>query len=493
MKKSFLLMGALCVGTAFVSCVDDSESNEVKELRQVQLDSKKADLDNQYWTMYNNAVAKVKSYRDDLKTAQENLDAAKDEKTTLTEVKEAYIAYQQQVIARNEKDIADKKAEIEVQKAMAGKTYEEIQKAKIEAANAKEKANKDAADYWIKKTNDGYNQSYDKYDNDGDSSTDEMTADLDDAIDMLLGDYSTLGLTNVAYRNNKLSKNEWVMAMNKILNEDGYVYTDGYGLSQTSYDYTFTFSYDPGDDFNHVTSYDAMDMIKDQQLALYSDNGFVYQYYTKYTYKDLAKYKSALSKYLNNDESGKEGLEQQATSAKDYYGENSDTYKDAVTALNKYKALKAKINELDAVLNDAEKYAAYTSLLDEYIGYAKEINALNDACTKANAIATAYAAYITNGTVSNNESTIATLEDAINTYNANIKAAKKEINEVINNGLTDKETAIAYYNARIAEINSALAANQAIAEKYRALIAGSSSSNNQQQQQTPAPEETPAE
>lgn len=483
MKKSFLLMGALCVGAAFVSCVDDSESNEVKELRQVQLDSKKADLDNQYWTMYNNAVTKVKTYRDDLKTAQENLDAAKDEKTTLTEVKDAYIAYQQQVIARNEKDIADKKAEIEVQKAMAGKSYEDIQKAKITSANAAEKAAKDAQDYWLKKTEDGYNQSYDEY---GGTSS----VDIDEATDMLLGDYWTYGSLDVAYRNNKLSKNEWVMAMNKILNCDGYVYTDGDGLSQTSHDYNFSFSWDPGDDFNHIYDYDAYDMIKSQTLALYSDNGYVYQYYTLYSYKPaLTKFIAALNLYYSNDDNAKPGLVQVTDKAKDTYGETSTEYKDALTAQNKYKALKDKIAELNAVLGDQTKYDAYTSLINEYVGYANEIRSLFEAYSKAEAIATAYSTY----SVSNNESTVASLEDAIKTYNDAIKTAKAQINETINNGLTDKETAIAYYNARIAEINSAIAANQAIAEKYRALIAGSSSSNNQQQQQTPAPEETPAE
>lgn len=306
---------------------------------------------------------------------------------------------------------------------------------------------------------------------------------------MLLGGYS--GGQNVAYRNNKLSKNEWVMAMNKILNCDGYVYTDGDGLSQTAYDYDFSFSWDPGDDFNHITYYDAYDMIKSQQLALYSDNGYVYQYYTLYSYKPaLTKFIAALNLYYSNDDNAKPGLVQVTEKMKDTYGETSSDYKDALTAQNKYKALKDKIAELNTVLGDQTKYEAYTNMINEYIGYANEVRSLFEAYSKAETIADAYDNY----SVSNNESTVATLEDAIKGYNDKIDAANKTINETINNGITDQETLIAYYTTLIAELNSEIAANQAVADKYRALIAGSGSSNNQQQQQsTPAPEQTPAE
>ncbi|MBR5644616.1 MAG: hypothetical protein IKW77_10565 [Salinivirgaceae bacterium] len=473
MKKSFLLMGALCVGTAFVSCVDDSESNEVKELRQVQLDSKKADLDNQYWTMYNNAVTKVKTYRDDLKTAQENLDAAKDEKTTLTEVKDAYIAYQQMVIARNEKDIADKKAEIEVQKAMAGKSYEDIQKAKITSANDAEAAAKAAQDYWIDLTNKGYNQSYDKYDTDGDPDT-EMTADIDDATDMLLGDYA--GSLDVKYRNNKLSENAWVKAMNAIYSYEPYSYQKANGLYETvdDYDFYLTDDVDPTDDPGSGT-YVATSMLQSRTIDLQDANGYAYQSYTKYSFKDVDKYTKALADLVQQK---KEAIPTDKT---------DPSYEGLYNDWSQYNALKTKISGLVTILT--EQYESYETLLNTLVDYATEIRKLIVKYDNADAIATAYSTY----SVTNNESTVASLEDAIKTYNEAIKTAKAQINETINNGLTDKETAIAYYNARIAEINSAIAANQAIAEKYRALIAGSSSSNNQQQQQTPAPEETPAE
>ena len=444
MKKSFLLMGALCVGAAFVSCVDDSESNEVKELRQVQLDSKKADLDNQYWTMYNNAVVKVKTYRDDLKTAQENLDAAKDEKTTLTEVKDAYIAYQQMVIARNEQDIADKKAEIEVQKAMKGKSYEEIAQAKITANNAKEEATKEYNDYWINLTGKGYNK-------DIDGKTVAISESANDKISMLL-DAPTTG--NYKYKNNKLDEIPFVKAMNTIFDSKTYYYEyDGNQKNSNLYD----FSYD-GD------SYKAATMFKSKTFVLDDENGKNITKYTVWYFDDVKQ----------ND-------------ANTYAGALSKAVKDATDEEKaRLTKLQEDITNLTAILADR---SAYQNLIDEYVDHAKRLYSLSQAYASASTIATAYSTY----SVSNNESTIASLEDAIKTYNEAIKTAKAQINETINNGLTDKETAIAYYNARIAEINSAIAANQAIAEKYRALIAGSSSSNNQQQQQTPAPEETPAE
>ncbi|MBP5667725.1 MAG: hypothetical protein J6X32_06225 [Salinivirgaceae bacterium] len=444
MKKSFLLMGALCVGAAFVSCVDDSESSEVKELRQVQLDSKKADLDNQYWTMYNNAVTKVKTYQGDLKDNQQNLDDAKDGKLTLDAAKAAAVAYQQMVIARNEKDIADKKAEIEVQKAMKGKSYEEIAQAKITANNAKEEATKEYNDYWINLTEKGYNK-------DINSKTIAISGSAGDKISMLLDAPST---GNYKYKNNKLDEIPFVKAMNTIFDSKEYYYEyDGNQYSSTYYD----FSYD-GD------SYEAAKMFKSKTFVLDDENGKQITTYTVWYFDDVKQ----------ND-------------ANTYAGALSKLVKDATDSEKaRLTKLQEDITNLTALLADR---SAYQSLIDEYVGHAKKLYSLSQAYASADAIATAYSSY----TASNNESTVATLEDAIKTYNTNIENANKAINETINNGITDKETLIAYYNNLISELKSAIAANQAIAEKYRALIAGSSSSNNQQQQQTPAPEETPAE
>lgn len=474
MKKSFLLMGALCVSAAFVSCVDDSESDEVKELRQVQLDSKKASLDEQYWDFYNDAVDKVKTYQKDMKDAQMNLDAAKDGKLTLEAGKAAAIAYQQQVIARNQKDIEDKKAEIEVQKAMAGKSYEDIQKAKITSANDAEAAAKAAQDYWIDLTNKGYNQSYDLYDTDYDP-TNEMSVDIDEATDMLLGDYS--GSLSVKYRNNKLSENAWVKAMNAIYSYEPYSYQKANGLYETVdvYDIYLYDDIDPTDDPG-TGYYDATSMFQSRSIDLQDANGYAYQSYTKYSFKDVDKYTKALADLVQQK---KEAIPTDKT---------DPSYEGLYNDWSQYNALKTKISGLVTILT--EQYESYETLLNTLVDYATEIRKLIVKYDNADAIATAYSTY----SVSNNESTVATLEDAIKGYNDKIDAANKTINETINNGITDQETLIAYYTTLIAELNSEIAANQAVADKYRALIAGSGSSNNQQQQQsTPAPEQTPAE
>ena len=135
------------------------------------------------------------------------------------------------------------------------------------------------------------------------------------------------------------------------------------------------------------------------------------------------------------------------------------------------------------VLSDDSKFQAYESMLKTYAGYAQEIYAFGVEVTKATAIATAY----TNYSVINNEKTIADLEDAIKTYNTAISDANKEINETINNGITDKATMIAYLEKVIAELNTQIAANNAVAEKYRALILGSTGNT-----QNTTPAETPA-
>ena len=297
MKKSFLLIGALCVGAAFVSCVDDSESDEVKELRQIQLNKEKKSLDNEYWTMYNNAVAKVKSYRDDLKTNQQNLDDAKDGKITLEAAKAAAVAYQNKIIAQKQKDIQDKEAEIAVQKALKGMTYEQAVQEKIKATNAKEEAAKAAADYWIDLTNKGYNKSYDGYTTTG---TVDATAEASDKIGMLLNDYT--GSKKVKYRNSKLNENEWIKAMNNIFSADSYSYLDADGITQSSNDYSFDFfntlGWKPSD---YAASYtNAESVIKEQTINLYAQDGSIIKSYKKYSFKDTDSYKDALSLFISS-------------------------------------------------------------------------------------------------------------------------------------------------------------------------------------------------
>lgn len=449
MKKSFLLMGALCVGAAFVSCVDDSESSEVKELRQVQLDTKKADLDKQYWNFYNDAVAKVKTYQADLKDQQTYLDAAKDNKLTLEAGKAAAVAYQQQVIARNQKDIEDLNAEIEAQKSLSGKTYEEIQEAKRKAANAKEEANKAAADYWIDLTSKGYNKNYD-------GNAVALGSPVSNKIDMLLKDYST----GVKYNNNKLDELPFVKAMNAIYSNTK-IWYEFEGEQQSTNVYEFTNS--------SLDNYKATEMFKTNTYVLEDANGKQITTYKVYQFNNRALKKA-----------GSETLSYTAA-LNDFINGLADGSADKA----QFNALKGKIGELVTILGDDSNYKAYTDLINEYAEHAKKLYALNAEAAKATAISDAYAAY----TVGNNESTIAGLQDKIKTNLTAIDNANKAINETINNGITDDETLIAYYNNLISELKSAIAANQAVADKYRALIAGSESSSNTQQQ-APASEET---
>ena len=461
MKKSFLMIGALCMGAAFVSCVDDSESTEVKDLRQLQLSQEQAKLDQTYWDKYEAAINNVKQYQSDLEKAQENLDGVKSGNLTHTAVKEAAIAYQNVVIARNKKDISDKNAEITAQKAMEGKTYEEIAELKIKADNDKEKAKKALEDYWIAKTNDGYNLSYDTY-------TGAKTVDASSAsamTDMLLG----AGSGNIKYRNNKLCENDWVKAMNAIYDAEVYSYVDGDGLTKTSTDYDFAFTDD--DDDPGTGNYTATSMLSSQTIQLKDNNGYAFQTYTKYTFKDVKKYKKALSEFV--------GQLKDAIPDKD-----NAMYSSAVSTYNQYKALSDKIAALTEVLGDEGKTTAYENMLKAYEGYAKEIRAFGVEVDKATAIASVYS----KSSASDNEKTIKALEDAIKGYNKAIADATEEINN-IENAIVDDATAQKYYEALIADLNTQIAVNNAIAEKYRALILGSTSSNTQ----NTTPAETTAE
>lgn len=473
MKKSFLMMGALCLGAAFVSCVDDSESDEVKDLRQVQLEQKKVNLEsskvslessktslaNQYWNSYDKAVSAVKTLQGDLNKAQHDLDDVKSGKLTHEAAKEAAIAYQNTVIARNQKDIKDKEAEIAAQKKMAGMTFEQIAEAKIDANIAEEKAVKDAQDYWIQLSQEGYNYSYA-------GSSVGVGAGYSAKINMLLGGYTY----SVKYQNNKLDENKWVKAMNKLYGAPLYYYVDADGLTQTASAYNF--SYTDEDDTPGSGYYEATSMISAVTLQLEDENGFAFQTYTKYTFKDLKKYKSALSEFVKQ--------------LKDAIPEDKTipAYKPAYNAYAQYKALQETITSLTDVLSSEVETSVYEALLNKYVENAKKIYSLEAAADAASAIANAYNAY----SVSDNEATIAALEDAINGYNIAIENAKRKINEVIENDIVDDATAIKYYEALIAEINSEITFQTAMAEKYRKLLTSSSNTQSTPAAETPAAE-----
>ena len=472
MKKSFLMIGALCLGTAFVSCVDDSESDEVKDLRQVQLEQKKVDLESskvalesstvalegQYWTNYDKAVTAVETLLNDLKTAQENLDGVKSGKLTHEAAKEAAIAYQNAVIARNQKDIKDKENEIAAQKKMAGMTQEQIDEAKINANIAKEKAIKEAQDFWIQLTQDGYNKDYA-------GKSVAVGAKYAAKIGMLLSDSTG----DVRYKNNKLNENKWVKAMNKLYSKPLYYYVDADGLTQSANLYDFFYKDD--DDTPGTNTYTATSMISSVSLKLEDENGYSFKTYTKYTYKDLRKYKSALGEKVKQL---KEAIPDDKTDA---------AYPGKYNEWAQYKSLQDNVNSLIDVLSSEVEYSVYEALLNKYVDNAKKIYSLESASAAASTIAAAYNAY----TVSDNENTIATLEDAIDKYNTAIKKAKKEINEVIENEIVDDATAISYYESLIAEINSDITVQKALAEKYRKLLT-SSNTQSAPAAETPAAE-----
>ena len=472
MKKSFLMMGALCLSAAFVSCVDDSESDEVKDLRQVQLEQKKVNLEsskvslessktslaNMYWSNYDKAVAAVKTLQGDLNKAQKDLDDVKSGKLTHEAAKEAAIAYQNTVIARNQKDIKDKENEIAAQKKMAGMTYEEVAEEIIKANIAEEKAIKDAQDFWIQLTQEGYNYSYA-------GTSVNVGAGYSAKINMLLGGYNYA----VKYQNNKLDENKWVKALNKLFGAPMYYYVDADGLTQTASAYNF--SYTDEDDTPGSGYYEATSMISALTLQLEDENGFAFQTYTKYTFKDLKKYKSALSEYVKQL---KDGIPEDKT---------VPAYKPAYNAYAQYKALQETITSLTDVLSSEVETSVYEALLNKYVENAKKIYSLDAAADAASAIANAYNAY----SVSDNEATIAALEDAINGYNTAIENANRKINEVIENDIVDDATAIKYFEALIAEINSEITFQTAMAEKYRKLLT-SSNTQSAPAAETPAAE-----
>ena len=132
-KLIYLVAGSLCMSAAMTSCVDDEESNEVKEMRQVQLnqmkldlEQDKADLDQTYWNMYNSAISKVKTLENDKKNFQLQLDDVKSGNVTLADAKDAIVKYNDIRIAQAEKDIQDEEAVKTIYKNMDIKSAEDL-------------------------------------------------------------------------------------------------------------------------------------------------------------------------------------------------------------------------------------------------------------------------------------------------------------------------------------------------------------------------------
>ena len=255
--------------------------------------------------------------------------------------------------------------------------------------------------------------------------------------------------------------------MNKLYGAPLYYYVDADGLTKTASVYDFNYTDD--DDTPGTGFYTATSMISSVTLQLEDENGFAFQTYTKYTFKDLKKYKSALGEFVKQM---KEAIPEDKADA---------AYAMRYNAWAQYKSLQETITSLTDVLSSEVEYSVYEALLNKYVENAKKIYSLEGAADEASAIANAYNSY----SVSDNEATIAALEDAIDGYNTAIENAKRKINEVIENDIVDDATAIKYYETLIAEINSEISFQTAMAEKYRKLLTSSNT------QSTPAAE-TPA-
>ena len=180
-----------------------------------------------------------------------------------------------------------------------------------------------------------------------------------------------------------------------------------------------------------------------------------------------------MSEYVKQLKDARDAIDDKTTPA----------YKAAFNAYAQYKALQETITSLTDVLSSEVETSVYEALLNKYVENAKKIYSLDAAADAASAIANAYNAY----SVSDNEATIAALEDAINGYNTAIENAKRKINEVIENDIVDDATAIKYYEALIAEINSEITFQTAMAEKYRKLLT-SSNTQSAPAAETPAAE-----
>lgn len=92
MKRTFFLIGALCVSAMFVSCVNDEESEQSLAIRQ-------ANADKMYINMYTDAVGEIKSLEADLATNQRALDDLKDGLITTAEARDILVDYYTKLIS----------------------------------------------------------------------------------------------------------------------------------------------------------------------------------------------------------------------------------------------------------------------------------------------------------------------------------------------------------------------------------------------------------
>lgn len=432
-KLIYLVAGSLCMSAAMTSCVDDEESNEVKEMRQVQLnqmkldlEQDKADLDQTYWNMYNSAITKVKALENDKKNFQLQLDDVKSGNVTLADAKDAIVKYNDIRIAQAEKDIQDEEAVKTIYKNMDIKSAEDLKEEEIKAEIEMNKANSARMSKWTEITNDGYN--YNGVD---------ASYGWNSKLSELLGGYT--------YWNNYYEPTN-----HKLLG------TDFIAAAKDLYDNSSDFSfYDQyRKDPKHTTLY-LKNVIEFETVDL-KDDGVVYHSYTKYKI-NTEKYTEMLG-FLN---ANVDSLYKYNVINNNAWEDKYDEYIEEKTAIEaKYKAL-------------TDNIAAYNTLLTTLEGLAKEVYALETAYDKAANIYNAYgySSMDKEVLVMQCESNINTLREAIVNY--------KELKEQADNDIVDNATLNTYYTLVISQIEDDIKIQQSIADKYYKLLTSSNSSSSE--------------
>lgn len=426
MKKLFyLLAGSLCMSAAMVSCVDDEESNEVKELRQVQLNQEKAQLDQTYLNMYNTAVSKVKTLSSDKKDQQQQLDDVKSGKLSLDEAKTNIESWNNIRIAKAEKDIENEKAIKTIYEKMETTSPEEINQARVNAQIDANKADNERHTYWTNLTIDGFN--YNNVD---------VDAYWNSKLNELLG-RNYYGYNFYMPINHKLQVTAFIQKALSIFKDNDGVLSiyDRYREDATWNNYYL----------NGIIE-DKSKELQDEGVTYYT-----YRYYTinEETYNDLKDVLKA-----NVDSLQKRAL------LDDSYTNTYNNYKE------KQDSIIANYNALKATLT------AYSELVTKLEGYAKQVYALEIAYNKAYSIYNAY-----NYSTMDKEQLILNCESNINDLKSDIVRYNQNIENAANN-IVDNATLTSYYTTLIAELDSEIKFQQSIADKYRQLLGGSSNSSS---------------
>ncbi|MBO7432305.1 MAG: hypothetical protein J6U13_00985 [Salinivirgaceae bacterium] len=432
-KLIYLVAGSLCMSAAMTSCVDDEESNEVKEMRQVQLnqmkldlEQDKADLDQTYWNMYNSAISKVKTLENDKKNFQLQLDDVKSGNVTLADAKDAIVKYNDIRIAQAEKDIQDEEAVKTIYKNMDIKSAEDLKEEEIKAEIEMNKANSARLSKWTEITNDGYNY------NNVDASYGWNTK-----LSELLGGSSNYWNNYYEPTNHKLQGTDFIAAAEDLYNN--------------SSDFSF---YDYYRKNPNYSSYYLENVIEFESVDL-KDDGVAYYSYTKYKI-NTDDYANLLAMLKDNVDSLMI-LSRNDNSWTDTYNDYAEK-KTAIEA--KYKAL-------------TDNISAYNTMLTTLEGLAKDVYALEMAYNKAVNIYNAYgySSLDKEVLVMQCESRINTLREAIVNY--------KDLKEQADNDIVDNATLNTYYTLVISQIENDIKIQQSIADKYYKLLTSSNSSSSE--------------